>query len=80
LTGILAIAIPWVASFDERFWPLDLLLMPGMLIALPATVGYIHDLNWGLVLIGNVIIYSAGMYLLIGVRRRLKARTRNDNT
>jgi hypothetical protein len=73
-------AIPWVASFDERFEPLNLLLMPGMLIALPATGGYIHDLNWGLVLIGNVIIYSAGMYLFIGVRRRLKARTRSDKS
>jgi hypothetical protein len=80
LIGSVVGALPWLLSklpidshaFDLIASSSSFLLFPGAIIGLIASLGRVHDINLGIMIASNCLIYSILVYYLLRKRNRFK--------
>ena len=70
LAGGAITALPWIVSKlgYEALWPVNFVMLPGGIVALILNGGNVHTYSLKVVIAANVILYSAGTYLVLRAR------------
>jgi hypothetical protein len=67
LVGSTISSLPWLVSqLDiEWLWPVNLVMIPGTVIAIASAGGNVHTYNEVVLLAANVMVYTVGTYLVL---------------
>ena len=64
LTGCVITALPWLASKmnHEALWPVNVLDIPGVFVAMMLSGWNVHDYSYPALVIGNIGFYALLVY------------------
>jgi hypothetical protein len=79
LVGAAVTSLPWLVSRlgIESLWPINILHMPGTIVALIFSGWNVHTYDFSLLLAANVVFYTGLTYALLSIREKRKQSNRN---
>ena len=69
ITGGSITSLPWLARNHEELWPINLLDLPGGIVAVMLAGGNIHTYSLTVLLVGNVAFYAGVVYFCLRPKR-----------
>ena len=75
LVGAVVTVLPWLVSKlnDEELWPINILLIPGVIVAVIADGGNVHTYSPTLLNAANTVLYAMFTYKLLSLREKRKS-------